>query len=99
MNITFNKAIMGVMLIALTQQAIGQNTFPASGAAGIGTTTPDASSLLDINSTNKGFLTATNDASPTQRHRVSGERLIDLPNQRGKRFLLLQWNHLEGCFQ
>ncbi|MBK9317448.1 MAG: tail fiber domain-containing protein [Bacteroidetes bacterium] len=56
MNITFNKAIMGVMLIALTQQAIGQNTFPASGAAGIGTTTPNASSLLDINSTNKGFL-------------------------------------------
>ena len=56
MNITFNKAIMGVMLVAFTQQSIGQNTFPASGAAGIGTTTPNASSVLDINSTTKGFL-------------------------------------------
>jgi trimeric autotransporter adhesin len=32
------------------------NTFPSSGAAGIGTTTPDASSLLEIKSTSKGLL-------------------------------------------
>src|SRR4030095_2535516 len=33
-----------------------QNIFPSTGAAGIGTTTPDASSLLEIKSTLKGLL-------------------------------------------
>src|SRR5437762_13953820 len=33
-----------------------QNTFPSTGAAGIGTTTPNASSLLDVVSTTKGGL-------------------------------------------
>jgi hypothetical protein len=32
------------------------NIFPSTGAAGIGTTTPDASSSLEINSTSKGLL-------------------------------------------
>ena len=32
------------------------NTFPSSGKVGIGTATPDASSLLEIKSTNKGLL-------------------------------------------
>jgi hypothetical protein len=32
------------------------NTFPSTGAAGIGTTTPDVSSLLEIRSTSKGLL-------------------------------------------
>ncbi|HNP24978.1 MAG TPA: tail fiber domain-containing protein [Panacibacter sp.] len=32
------------------------NTFPSTGAAGIGTITPNASSLLDITSTSKGML-------------------------------------------
>ncbi len=32
------------------------NTFPSSGAAGIGTTSPNTSSLLEIRSTAKGFL-------------------------------------------
>ena len=32
------------------------NTFPATGSAGIGTITPNASSLLEINSTTKGLL-------------------------------------------
>src|SRR5215831_13703059 len=32
------------------------NIFPSTGAAGIGTTTPDASSLLEIKSTSKGLL-------------------------------------------
>jgi hypothetical protein len=35
---------------------LAQNIFPSSGAAGIGTTTPDASSLLEIKSTSKGLL-------------------------------------------
>jgi len=33
-----------------------QNTFPSSGAAGIGTTSPAASSLLEVKSTTKGIL-------------------------------------------
>jgi hypothetical protein len=33
-----------------------QNTFPSTGAAGIGTTTPNTSSLLEIKSTSKGVL-------------------------------------------
>src|SRR5215831_1534492 len=32
------------------------NTFPSTGAAGIGTTTPDPSSLLEIKSTSRGLL-------------------------------------------
>jgi len=38
------------------QQASAQNIFPSTGAAGIGTPTPDASSLLEIRSTSKGVL-------------------------------------------
>lgn len=37
-------------------QIQAQNIFPASGAAGIGTTTPNASSLLEVRSTTKGVL-------------------------------------------
>lgn len=36
--------------------AKAQNTFPSTGAVGIGTTTPNASSILDITSINKGLL-------------------------------------------
>jgi hypothetical protein len=36
--------------------AHSQNTFPATGSAGIGTTTPSASSILEIKSTKKGLL-------------------------------------------
>lgn len=36
--------------------ANAQNTFPSTGAAGIGTTLPNASSLLEIKSTSKGLL-------------------------------------------
>src|SRR6187397_878059 len=36
--------------------AFAQNIFPSSGAVGIGTTTPNASSLLEIKSTSKALL-------------------------------------------
>lgn len=42
------------VIIAATLHA--QNIFPTSGAAGIGTTMPNASSLLEIKSTTKGLL-------------------------------------------
>lgn len=49
------RAIM-LILFSTTLLQAQTNTFPVSGAAGIGTVTPDASSLLDITSTSKGAL-------------------------------------------
>jgi len=43
-----------ITLFAITSTA--QNTFPSSGAAGIGTTAPNASSLFEVKSTSKGIL-------------------------------------------
>src|SRR5207342_1645808 len=39
-----------------TKNSFSQNTFPSSGATGIGTTSPAASSLLEVKSTTKGVL-------------------------------------------
>lgn len=40
----------------VTAGVYAQNTFPATGAVGIGTTAPNASSLLEVKSTTKGVL-------------------------------------------
>jgi trimeric autotransporter adhesin len=45
-----------VTIVFLTTTIHAQNTFPTTGAAGIGTLTPNASALLEIKSTKKGFL-------------------------------------------
>lgn len=45
-----------LLIIGFFQAVQAQNTFPTNGAAGIGTLTPAASSLLEINSTTKGVL-------------------------------------------
>lgn len=46
-----------MMFIIITKNSTAQtNKFPSSGAAGIGTTTPNSSSLLEIKSTTKGLL-------------------------------------------
>lgn len=50
-NILLSFLIIHVMMVHAQT-----NTFPATGSAGIGTTTPNASSLLDITSTTKGML-------------------------------------------
>lgn len=54
------KKIIFILVLFITSGAIhqlsAQNTFPSSGAAGIGTSTPNASSLLEISSTTKGVL-------------------------------------------
>ena len=44
-----------LVTVSLTANA-QTNTFPSTGAVGIGTTSPNASSLLEIKSTTKGFL-------------------------------------------
>jgi hypothetical protein len=44
------------VLIAFCYKLNAQNIFPSSGAAGIGTTSPNASSLLEVRSTTKGVL-------------------------------------------
>src|SRR5437773_1732642 len=56
---TFKTSIViaATSLLLITSNLRAQNIFPANGAAGIGTTTPNASSLLDIASTTKGMLT------------------------------------------
>lgn len=43
--------------LATSGVAFAQNTFPSSGSVGIGTTSPNSSSLLDMTSTTKGMLT------------------------------------------
>lgn len=45
-----------VVLFVLVTGSNAQNIFPSSGAAGIGTTSPNASSLLEVKSTTKGVL-------------------------------------------
>jgi hypothetical protein len=46
-----------VFVLSLTNDLIAQtNKFPTTGAAGIGTTAPNASSLLEVKSTTKGVL-------------------------------------------
>jgi hypothetical protein len=52
----FTSFLPAMMIIVASQAVHAQNTFPSSGAAGIGTITPDASSLLDVTSTAKGVL-------------------------------------------
>jgi hypothetical protein len=48
--------VVAGILSFTSNNSIAQNTFPATGSAGIGTTTPNSSSLLDINSTTQGML-------------------------------------------
>lgn len=45
-----------MLVFIVSKNTIAQNTFPSSGATGIGTTTPNSSSLLEIKSTTKGLL-------------------------------------------
>ncbi len=64
-----------------------QNTFPSTGAAGIGTASPDASSLLEIKSTTKGFL--------TPRMTLVQRNAIATP---GKGLLIFQTNATPGFY-
>lgn len=50
------KFILAVAMLLSALPAFTQNSFPASGAVGIGTTTPASSSILDIRSTSRGVL-------------------------------------------
>lgn len=51
------KFILSLCIVASSIAVTNaQNTFPATGAAGIGTSAPNASSLLEIRSTTKGLL-------------------------------------------
>ncbi len=51
------KLSIAIIFFIFYVDAVAQtNTFPSTGAAGIGTTNPDSSSLLEIKSTSKGIL-------------------------------------------
>lgn len=53
----FNSLFFATITIIFSEiTSSAQNTFPSSGAAGIGTTAPNASSLLEVKSTTKGVL-------------------------------------------
>lgn len=53
-NITLTLATF--LMLALVNPVSAQNTYPGSGAVGIGTLSPNSSSLLDVTSTSKGVL-------------------------------------------
>lgn len=55
-NFIYPIVITGFLVSLSLIPLVAQNTFPASGAAGIGTLTPNASSILDISSTTSGVL-------------------------------------------
>jgi hypothetical protein len=48
--------VAAIILFAMQNLSAQTNTFPGTGAAGIGTITPDSSSLLEMRSTSKGVL-------------------------------------------
>ena len=48
--------VITIATLAVCNSVPAQNKFPSTGSAGIGTTTPDTSALLEIKSTKKGLL-------------------------------------------
>jgi len=50
------KHMLLIAMAFFTKPVFSQNTFPATGSAGIGTASPNASSALDITSTTQGLL-------------------------------------------
>jgi hypothetical protein len=50
------KFVAILVILSLALLTHGQNTFPVSGSAGIGTITPDASSAFEVKSTTQGIL-------------------------------------------
>ena len=50
------KKLFLPLMLAVAINATSQNTFPATGSVGIGTTTPNVNALLDVVSTSKGLL-------------------------------------------
>ena len=56
MNTTLIRLFILATVLFTAGTLNAQNTFPASGSAGIGTATPNAASILEIKSTTKGVL-------------------------------------------
>jgi trimeric autotransporter adhesin len=55
-SLTLSFIVAAIMLFVVQGSLAQTNTFPGTGAAGIGTVTPNASSLLEVKSTSKGVL-------------------------------------------
>src|ERR1043166_5120670 len=53
---TLKYIFMMIVCLFINKQLQSQNIFPSTGAAGIGTTTANGSSLLEVKSTSKGIL-------------------------------------------
>src|SRR6266480_3335843 len=52
----FSVPLLVALEIFFCRISFAQNTFPSTGSVGIGTTTPNASSILEVKSTTKGVL-------------------------------------------
>src|SRR5215831_4590287 len=79
--------LLFIMTVVQTSNLIAQNIFPSTGAAGIGTTTPNASSLLEIKSTSKGLLISR--MTQTQRNAIASP---------ATGLLIYQTDHTQGFY-
>jgi hypothetical protein len=89
-------AITSVMLFFAEISFAQTNIFPSTGSAGIGTTTPDASSALEINSTTRGLLISR--MTKTQRDAIASPStgLMIYQNKQYTRVLLLYRYRLDS---
>ena len=88
-----------MIVLTIANKANAQkNTFPNSGSVGIGTATPDASSLLEIKSNTKGLLIPR--MSKTKRDAIDSPAtaLLIYQTKFNTWFLLLRWRCMAGCF-
>lgn len=93
-NITITLA--AILFVALLNPVSGQNTYPASGAVGIGTLSPNASSLLDITSTSERGAYPENDQNPKGCNCLPGDGIADLSDQFFTGILLLHRSPMDA---
>src|SRR5947207_135781 len=55
-TLVISKIICALLVLFIANFSEAQNTFPSTGSTGIGTTTPAASSILEVKSTTQGAL-------------------------------------------
>ena len=81
------KHFVWLLLAFATIGTNAQNIFPATGNAGIGTNAPDAAALLELRSTNKGFL-------PPRLSVAQRDAIVNPP----KGLIIFQTNNTQGLY-
>ena len=74
MNINLRALALATLVFVTADKINAQNIFPANGSVGIGTTSPNASAILDISSTTKGMLAPRMTKSATRCNSNAGNR-------------------------